>query len=192
MTAFAPTATPRVLERYVSAGVEHVMQLRRPRGEGISSSLIAARATFTGLATALTALLPTDFAWLSELYIPEDSDVAQGTGYPGPGSIVGSQTISDYTGVMKITATTFTGRSILSNTKVEVFGVFWDPSDTAGPAANGKVTTGESSDVAAAVTLLNGSGTTYAIDGAIATFHQYATIKPNDKLLKLVRRGLIV
>jgi hypothetical protein len=136
-------------------------------------------------------LLPTDFAWQGEFYIPQDTDVEGGTGYGGPGSIVGAVSPALYTGVMKVTATSFTGRSSASNTKLELFGVFWDPSDVAGPAANGKVETGESSEVAAAVAALNTSAQTHAIDGTTAFFHPYATIKPNDKLLKLVRRGLI-
>jgi len=189
---FAPTATPRVIELYVSVGVQHRVQFRRPRGEGISSSLTAARGTFAALYTNMQPLLPDDFAWQGEFYIPEDSDIEQGTGFTGPGSIVGAISPSTYTGVMKITATSFTGRSSASNTKLELFGVFWDPSDVSGPAANGKVTNGESSEVAATVGALNGGSSTYAIDGTIATFHPYATVKPNDKLLKLVRRGLIV
>lgn len=188
---FAPTATPRVIEKYVSAGVEHSMQFRRPRGEGISSSLTAARSRFTAMLTALVTLLPTDFAWLDESYIPQDSDVAGGTGWGGPGSLVGPQVLTTYTGVMKVTATTFTARSSGANTKIEVFGVFWDPSDVAGPAANGKVDAGESSVIAAAVTALNAGSGIYAIDGTQAFAHPYATVKPNDKLLKLVRRGLI-
>lgn len=188
---FAPTATPRVLEKYVSAGVEHVMEFRRPRGEGPATSLTAARATFAAIHTNLSALLPNDFAWLDELYIPQDSDVASGSGWGGPGSIVGSQDPADYTPIMKITATSFSGRSVQSKTRISIFGVFWDPSDVSGPAADGRVLSGENSAIAAVVTALNNTAPTYAIDGTLAAFHPRATVKPNDKLLKLVRRGLI-
>jgi len=191
MTNFAPTATPRVIELYLSAGVQHRIQFRRPRGEGISASLIAARASFAALYTNMQPLLPTDFAWQGEFYIPQDTEVEGGTGYTGPGSIVGAISPATYTGVMKITATSFTGRSSASNTKLELFGVFWDPSDVGGPAANGKVDAGESPEVSAAIADLNTSAQTHGIDGTTAFFHPYATIKPNDKLLKLVRRGLI-
>ncbi len=188
---FAPTATPRVIELYVSAGVQHRAQFRRPRGEGISSSLTAARATFATLYGNMQPLLPDDFAWQGEFYIPQDSDTEQGTGYTGPGSIVGAKSPSIYTGVMKVTATSFIGRSSASNSKCELFGVYWDPSDVMGPAANGKVDSGESSEVAATIAGLNSAGTSYGIDGTVLAFHPYATVKPNDKLLKLVRRGLI-
>jgi len=188
---FAVTATPRVIELYLSAGVPHRIQFRRPRGEGISASLIAARASFAALYTNLQPLLPNDFAWQGEFYIPQDSEIEGGTGYTGPGSIVGAQDPADYTGVMKVTATTFTARSSGANTKLEVFGVFWDPADVDGPAANAKVDAGESPEVAAAIADLNTSAQTHAIDGTTAFFHPYATVKSNDKLLKLVRRGLI-
>lgn len=191
MPNFAPINTPRVVTGYVSAGVQHKVILRRPRGEGVSTSLTNARATFEGLAGTLQALLPDDFAWLSERYIPQDSDIEQGTGYTGPGDITGAIAVALYTPTKKITATTFTGRSVESNGRLSIFGVFWDMDTVGGEATDGIVLSGESPAIANSVALLNSTGETYAIDGTQLAFNPYATVKPNDKLLKLVRRGLI-
>ncbi len=191
MPNYAPTATPRVLWDYVSAGVQHRMQARRPRDEGVSASLVAARGTFLGLISALNALLPTDFAFVDEFYIAQDTDVTTTTGYTGPGSIVGLVSPALYTPAMKVTDTTFSGKGTVSKTRMGIFGVFWDPSDVAGPAANGRASTSESTEITNCLIVLNSTQRTYAIDGTIATFGSYANIKVNDDLLGKVRRGLI-
>lgn len=191
MPNYAVTATPRVLWDYLSAGVQHRIQVRRPRDESSSTSLTAARSLFVAVFGALQPLLPTDFAWIQELYIPQDDDTASNSGYTGPGSLVGAMDPADYTPAMKVTATTFVGKGTRSKTKLSVFGVFWDPSAPAGPAANGRVSTGESVPIATCVTSLNGATRTYAIDGTVATFSGYANIKVNDDLLAKVRRGVI-
>jgi len=190
MANYAVTATPRVIATYISAGIQHTMECRRPRGEAPATSINNAHATMADFSGAFASLLPTDFLFVDSVYIPQDSDVSTPSGSL-PGGPTGLIDPATYTGVMKVTATTMSGKSNGSKTKISIFGVFWDPSDVAGPAANGKVTIAEDATVATAHTNLNSVAPTYAIDGTIATFHPYATVKPNDKLLKLVRRGLI-
>jgi len=191
LTNYAVTATPRVIWEYVSVGIQHRIQVRRPRDEGVSGSLVGARATFTGLISALHALLPTDFAWVNELYIAQDDDSATATGYTGPGSIVGLQDPADYTSMKKVTGTTFVGKGAHAKTKLTIFGVFWDMEDPTEPASNGRVTPAEEAAIGACITVLNSSARTYAIDNSVATFSNYANIKVNDDLLGKIRRGTI-
>jgi len=187
---YAVTNTPRVIVAYTSAGIEHHAEARRPRDEASATSITQAHAFLADFFGALAPLLPEDFLFTDSVYIPQDSEVSTPSGSL-PGNPTGLQAVADYTAVMKVTATTFSAKSSASKTRISAFGVFWDPSDVSGPAANGKVTALEDSNVALAITNMNTVARTYAIDGTLATFHPSATVKPNDKLMKLVRRGLL-
>ncbi len=192
MTTFAPSATKRVIETYISAGVQHTVTFRRARSEGVSAALTAARATFEQVVLALASQLPDDFAWVTEEYILEDEEIRHPSGWTGPGSIVGDVDVTTLTAIEKITGTTFQGKgSGGSKCRFTIYGTSWDQHTVGADAANGRVTVGEDAGVAAVVTTLNGGTPTYAIDNTIATFYAYANVKVNDHLLALVRKGSI-
>ncbi len=184
---FAPDVTPRGRFSYVSCGFNHTMNFRVARGTSVSDGAGIMRTAAGGLAAALEALLPVDFAFTDFAYALEDEDVFTG-GFTLPTQPTGVKVVATYTPMMRGTATTFQGIGGQSKVKVAVFGVFWDPSDVAGPAANGKVSVGESADVDAAVGALNASSGLRSIFNAAITWKNYATVKPNDHYVGLARK----
>ena len=184
---FAPNVTPRVIWRYKSAGFEHNMMFRVSRGISVSSGAAAARSAASALTAALAPLLPIDFEWLDGLYALQDEDTFT-PGFGVPTNPSGVQDVADYTPMMKGTATTFLGNGGASKTKVSVYGVFWDPSDVAGPAANGQVKAAEDANVAAAIAALNAASGIVSIANVTASWKAYATVKPNDHYVALARK----
>lgn len=187
MPDFAPDATPRYLMKYKSAGFEHHCLVRAQRGSSAAATIANGRAAVTGLFSALASLLPDDFAYLAETYALEDSDVFLPTGFL-PASPTGLQNLTDYTPVMRGTATTFSANGGGIKYHISAFGVFWDPSDVSGPAANGAVDSGEDSTVAGALTFLATATGMRNVANLPITFYPRATVKPNDHYVKLARR----
>lgn len=187
MPDYAPNATPRYIVRYKSAGFEHHMLVRAQRGSSASATISNGRAAVAGLAAALQSLLPDDFVFLEEKYALEDSDIFLPTGGL-PAQPTGAQDIADYTPVMRGTATTFSANGAGIKYHISVFGVFWDPSDVAGPAANGAVDSGEDATVASALTFLATATGMRNVANSPITFYPRATVKPNDHYVKLARR----
>jgi hypothetical protein len=187
MPDFAPDATPRYKVRYLSAGFQHTWLFRAARGVSVSTNIASGRSAAEVLSAALESLLPEDFIFLDESYALEDSDIFLPTGAL-PTQPTGAQALADYTPLMRGTGTTFAGKGGASKARVTAFGVFWDPSDTAGPAANGLVTAIESSEVAAAIAGLTSVTGMRAINNQPIGWYNRATVKENDVYVKLARR----
>lgn len=184
---FAPNVTPRVIWKYKSAGFEHGMMFRIARGSSVSAGASAARAAATALTAALASLLPVDFEWLDGLYALEDEDVFT-PGFGVPTNPSGVQDVADYSPLMRGTSTTFQGTGGGSKVRVSVYGVFWDLSDPAGDAANGKVDSTENTPVANAISALAAASSLVSIANASIGWKHYATVKPNDHYVGLARR----
>jgi hypothetical protein len=186
MTSYAPNFTPRWRGKYVAAGVEHTIQLRTARGASFAA-LDTAGPHVSDVFSAFASLLADDFAWISAEIALTDSDVfSPGTIAPG---VTGTVDATTFSPIQKITATSFTGRSPGSRGRVSLYGVQWFVDVSGVDASNGVVTTAEFGGVGTAAGLL--SSFFAANNGLPSAFPGRATIKENDHLLRLVRRGII-
>lgn len=184
---FAPNVTPRVIWRYKSAGFTHNMMFRVARGVSVTAGASSARNAASNLTAALASLLPVDFEWLDGLYALEDEDTfTPGFGLPtNPSGIVD---VDDYSPMARGTATNFLGNGGASKVNVMLFGVFWDLSDPAGKASNGRVNASESTPVANAIAALNAASGIVSIANVTASWKNYANVKPNDHYVELARK----
>lgn len=184
MTTYAPNFTPRARLKYVACGIEHTIMMRAARGTAadLSPQFNSIRACFL----MLVDQLPEDFAWISAEYALTDSDVFIPRAVPA--AIVGEQPVASYTLKQKCTSTNFNGRAAGSRAALYFYGVLWGEG-IGEPADNGRVTPAEQAEIGTVATEL--SGQAHANSGEQAIFHQYANIKLNDHLLKLLRRGTI-
>lgn len=187
MPDYAPDATPRYKVLYVSAGFQHTMMYRAQRGSNAATTIANGRSAAAAVSAALQSLLPEDFEFLQESYALTDSDIFLPTGAL-PTQPTGAIAVADYTPVMRGTCTTFSGKGGVSKAKSEWFGVFWDPSDTTGPAANGLVTSSEDATVSAAISALVTVTGIRSISNEPVTWYARATVKPNDHYVGLARK----
>lgn len=192
MPSFAPNATHRFIATYVSAGVQHTLTVRRARSETLPGAANSAAAFVTAVFAALNPRLPTDVAFTAALWIPKDTDI----GIPGPlpTAPAGTTDPADYTPLMKIKALTLSGKDGNGHKgHFSIFGCLFPQEDpvTDTDAADGVILSAEDAAVAAFIAAANGGSRTYSIADSPLTFHERATFKENDHLLRLVRRGII-
>lgn len=184
MTSYAPNYTPRARLKYQAAGIEHTIMMRAARGASapLDAQVGSIRACFNIMADSLAD----DFAWISAEYALTDSDDFFPRGLPA--AVTGGQPIANFSLKQRCTSTNWNGRVVGSRAAIYLYGIFW--TDGLGEVAdNGRVTTAELVEVGSVATEL--SGQAHAGNGLQAIFHQYANIKVNDHLLKLLRRGTI-
>jgi len=185
MTSYAPNYTPRLRLKYQAAGIEHTIMMRAARGTS-AGGLDAQKGSIRACFNFGASLLASDFAWISADYALTDSDDFFPTTLPA--AVTGGQSAATFSLKQRCTSTNFNGRVSGSRAAIYFYGFWWeDGLDTAGD--NGRVTPGEESFVGTIATEL--SGQAHAGNGLQAIFHQYANIKVNDHLLKLLRRGTI-
>lgn len=186
MTTYAPTFTPRYRVHYRAAGLEHSVQCRGPRGAS-AVAMTTRGNSFHTIFNDLATRLADDFAWISADVALTDSDLW--TPASVPASVTGVIALADFTIAQRITGTTFSGRAAGSKARFTLFGIQWVQATTTEAGNDFVVQGSEDGGVAAAVT--EASGQFYAGSGAGALFYNRATIKPNDHLVKLARRGII-
>jgi len=185
MTTYAPNFTPRLKLKYVAAGIEHTIQARAVRG--------ASGSTTDGLKTHIQEIftlwvggLAEDFDWISAEMALTDSDVFNPVAVPDP--VVGEQLLSSFSLKQRCRSTGFVGQTADSRASIYLYGILWE--DGLGtPADNGRVTPAEEANVIATKAILDTHFR--AGNGGDAIWHNYANIKDNDRLLKLLRRGVI-
>lgn len=186
MTSYAPTFTPRLRVHYIAAGVEHSIQVRYPRGT-TGASLAANVDAINAIFGYVTGALADDFEFTSAEYALTDEDVF--TACAPPVAVTGTIDAATFTPIQKIVGTTFSGRSPGSRAKFTMFGLFWEEETLGNAADNGLITAAEVAAIGSVATYATGHF--MANSGLAAVFYQKATIKPNDHLLRLVRRGII-
>lgn len=185
MTTYAPNFTPRTRVKYVAAGIEHTIQMRSPRGTG--SGVVSGKAEIiSDLFDLFSDILADDFAWVSAEYALTDSDVF--IPFATPTVVSGTVDPTTFSLHQRVTSTNFNGKAAGSRAAVYMYGLFWSR-DSGTPADNGRVTPAENADVGTAAGILSSNAVAGSGDGAF--FHNYANIKVNDHLLKLLRRGTI-
>lgn len=185
MTSYAPNYTPRVRVKYLAAGIEHTIMMRAARGSS-AGSLDAQVGSIRACFNFGAGLLVDDFAWISAEYALTDSDDF----FPRslPAAVTGTQPVTELSLKKRIRSTNFNGRVSGSRAAIYFYGFVWDDGFEMA-ADNGRVTPTEESFIGSIATEL--SGQAHAGNGLQAIFHQYANIKENDHLLKLLRRGAI-
>lgn len=187
MTTYAPTFTPRYRATYICAGLRHTITVRGPRGLSFSD-MDNYNNRLRELFSMCHGSLCDDFAWVSGEVAMTDSDVF----LPGttPGAITaGGNALSDYSPISKISAMTISGKSEDSRARFSVFGLLAGGTTPGDMGQDGLIRPSELTALTGMVTLANTYF--YANSGQIARFRNLATYKPNDHLLKLVRRGII-
>lgn len=187
MTTFAPTFTPRYKLHYHVGGIDHSITIRGQRGEDGSALGTRANTVATIFNTFATDLMD-DFAWLFGEYALTDSDVFIPGGVPGLAP-VGLTDVTTMTLKQRITGTTFAGKGTTGRARLTLFGINW-PVDVSPEAGNDyKVTSAEDARVGTAATAA--SEHFFTAGNTAAIFHNQATIKEWDDLVKKARRGII-
>lgn len=189
MPSYASVFTPRYRLKYLQGGMEHALQFRGER----DTSFETMETIFNELATTIFTALATprcdDTVFISASIALTDSNLfVPTTELPEPPS-TGGQNVADVSPYMRAHGLTFAGAAPGSRARFTIFGLFFDVTDPANPAANGLITSvGASmiSDVADAA-----SGAARAGSGQAATFYHRATYKVNDHLLALIRRATL-
>lgn len=185
MTSYAPGYTPRWKGRYLAAGIEHTIQVRTQRGQ--SAFITQGLGAFVREVFALwTDTLADDFTWLSAEYAVTDSD--DFVPMSPPAAIVGGADLSTFSLRQRCTSTNLNGRAVGSRAALYLYGIQWDEG-LASVADNARISSTEDANVSAAAAICTTNF--FANSGTQATWHQYANIKENDHLLKLLRRGTI-
>jgi len=187
MTTWAPTFTSRWRGTYKVGGIQHTLQLRGPRG--------ATFATMDGykdrareLFTAVNTFLFDDFEWISaEVCLTDTEEFLPATlpGAPAGGLIDGSVLAPR----ARIRGATFSGKAPGSRARFTLFGISLADYAAGSAGGDGVLTPAELPGLS---TIISTAGTYfYANSGGLASWHNRATYKENDHLLKLVRRGTI-
>ena len=187
MTTFAPTFTSRWRGTYKVGGIQHTLQLRGPRG--------ATFATMDGykdrareIFTAVNTYLCDDFEWISAEVCLTDTEEFLPATLPSPpaGGLIDGSVLSARA---RIRGTTFSGKAPGSRARFTMFGIMLADYATGAAGADGILTTAEVPGIASV--LSTAATYFYANSGGLASWHNRATYKENDHLLKLVRRGTI-
>lgn len=187
MTSYASNFTPRYKARYLAGGIEHTIQVRAARGASFSVTE-ALRGPVRDAYMAVVAIVYDDFAWISAEVALTDSDVFGPATVPDPlvGNIIDPALNS---AMLRISPLTFTGRSAGSKGRFSMFGVSFGTDAAAALGGDGKLT---SAEVAGISTIAGVASANFrAGSGEPAIYPLLATVKPNDHLLRLVRRGTI-
>jgi hypothetical protein len=185
MTTYAPNYTPRWRGRYLAGGIEHTIQVRTQRGQ--SAFITQGLGAFVrSLFFIYQDTLASDFAWLSAEYAVTDSD--DFVPMSPPAAVVGGASLAGFSLKQRCTSTNFNGRAVGSRAALYLYGIQWDEG-LSSIADNGRVSPAEDPNVTAVAAIATTNF--FANSGTQATWHQYANIKVNDHLLKLLRRGTI-
>lgn len=189
MPDFAPTATPRYIASYNSAGITHRIMMRVERDTSESIGVAAARLGLHDFLDELTTSLPEDFAWISANWYDQDSDVAIPVAVPD--AVTGLQLLANYSKQDKITHLTFSGKGRFGGKiNFKVFGVQFDPDELPAGVENDFVLNpGEAATVDAAVGVLNAVALLRCVDNTKPVIYGRVTLKVNDHWLKQVRSG---
>lgn len=189
MADYAPNFTPRWIVRYRAAGIEHDIMVRVARGIAGDGIRIAGDPIIGDIFPNLATILAEDFEAIAAWYIEQDSDVRvlSTTGV----AVSGAWDFTPASGVQKVTAATFSGNAAGSKVRYSVYGLNLSQDLASNQAGDGIVTGAELSVIADVVSDLNASTAVRAINNVRPVFYNRVTVKVNDHLLKLVRRGLI-
>jgi len=187
MTTYAPNFTPRLKLRYLAGGIEHTIQVRAPRGTAFAA-VEALGPDVRDCFLAIKATIYADFAWISGEVALTDSDIFLPCTVP-LGLVDNVAVVATSSAVQRISGLTFSGRAPGSRARFTMYGskILDDAAGLAG--SNGVIVTAELAGIGTIAAIA--SANFVAGSGAAAIFPGRGTYKPNDHLLKLVRKGTI-
>jgi hypothetical protein len=145
------------------------------------------KALFFNIFNAVAASLADDFVCTEHVIALTDSDIFLPAELPN--AVTGTVDFSAWSPVKRIRGLTFSGNSGGARARITMFGINLNEDGDTTSGADGLLLPAESAAVTTIVNELNSHAK--GGNGLQATFHNRATIKANDRLLKLVRRGLI-
>lgn len=187
MTTYAPNFTPRLKVSYFNGKINHSIQVRNVRGTSFADMQFMT-GRIHDLFQLVSGNLYTDFQFVSSEIALTDSDVFLPTA--NPAAITGMTILpSAASAKARIQALTFTGKAPGSHARFSIFGFSIGTDLAADVGGDGKITSVEMAVVASVATLA--SANFKAGSGSAAIFPNVATLKPNDRLLRLVRKGVI-
>lgn len=187
MTTYAPTFTSRWRGQYKCGGIQHTLQLRGPRGASFAT-MDGYKDRASELFNNFTSTMYSDFVWLGASVALTDSEEFIPSTLPGAPT-VGAIDPSTVAAVTRIKGLTFSGAASGSRAKFTLFGIRFSQGLATDIAADGLVTPAEYIGIGNVRDIANTYF--YTNSGALAGWHNRATYKENDHLLKLVRRGTI-
>lgn len=190
MTTYADNFTHRVRGSYIAMGIPHRWQVRAI-GTGsftdIQANTIAE--TLNNYVLSFEATLCSDWAWTGWEYAARNTDVFIPFTPSLTDTIVG---IADFSATGKrkrISACNQAGRGATGSARMYWWGILTSDVQTTDKASDLVLTSAEITGLPGATGIINGAlGTS---SGAPATFYERLTYKENDRLVRLVRRGLI-
>lgn len=189
MPTYAPSFTPRYRAHYIAAGVSHTIQIRAARDTSVASTITNGTDCLFAVFDALAGDLADDFAWVSAEVADQDTDVFTPAAVPAAVTGTNDWVGDSWSAKKRCSFIHVSGRAAGSRTSVMIFGLDIDSDFAVNTGGDGIITTAELGGLADVVTALNAHA--HAGSGATALFYARATHKVHDRLLKLVRRGLI-
>lgn len=189
MTTFADNYTSRVRGDYIACGIPHRLQVRGQEpamDEAIAGALAN---VINNYILSYEAALADDWAWTSWAWAPADSDVFTPFVPTLADTITGAGDFSAISGRRKVTAANHAARSATSTTRIYFFGLLYEDSTAAQAGGDGVLTPSEVGGLAGAKGIVDGVLATGS--GEPAIFYPRLTYKVNDRLFRLVKRGLI-
>lgn len=175
MAPLNPWNTPRVFYHYANSRGAHTLTVRLESPDGV---LADADSLVDDVLTAVSGSL-----FATQILSVEQSASGSNLRLPAASSIVGNSYGSGEATVEgDATPLNFVGKS--TGGRLVRFGIF----GYAGSYSGFRVTSGENSQIAAGVAVLNAAeGAGAAIDGLHAIWKSYANVKPNDHWVKEAR-----
>lgn len=175
MAPLPPNNTARYLVNYRANGKEHTVQFRYGDGGVPGAPDLAFIGSVSAFLSAALPLLPSDFSVLTAFYIPSGGTVAFST---TPPTIVGTgaASVSDSEAPAYLT---MVGRSDGGRrVRITLLGLGVSPAQEEGVYGDYRVTSSESTTVAALRTALDGSAV-IGIDGDDVNWYGYANLGYN-------------
>jgi len=186
VTTYAPPFTSRWRGVYRAGGIQHTIQFRGARGATFST-MDGYKDRAREIFDSLIAFLYEDFAWISaEVCL---TDVETFTPSTIPGGTSGTIDITERSPRERIRGLTFSGKAPGSRARFTMFGLHFPDSGAGTTGGDGLILPSEV--VALAAVIVTANTYFHANSGDLAGWHERATYKENDHLLKLVRRGTI-
>lgn len=189
MATYADNYTSRVRGDYIACGIPHRLQVRSPEPDMTAVVAEAFANVINNYILSFEAVIADDWAWTGWAYAPADSDVFTPFVPLLADTIVGAVDYSTISGRRRVTAANHAARSALSTTRIYWFGLIFNDWQAADPGGDGVLTPAEATALSGATGIVSGALATAS--GEAAIFYNRLTYKVNDRLFRLVKRGLI-
>ncbi len=189
MGTHVPEFTGRYRAHYQAAGVTHAITIRATLGTSLSSIISSGRDACHDIFNAVAAHLADDFTWISAEVADEGSNSFAPATVPAAVTGLVDFAGDNWSPARRVSFVHLSGRAAGSRTGVMMFGLEVGGDFNIDRGADGIVTDSELPGIAAAAGVLSSHAA--AGNGLSAAFYTRGTYKVHDRLLKLVRRGLI-